>query len=145
MTDVHSSETRSYNMSRIRSKNTKPELLVRKFLFKNGFRFRLNVKSLPGTPDIVLKKHNTIIFIHGCFWHGHSHCKYFVIPGTRMEWWLAKIGQNINRDNECIERLKEMNWKVIVIWECELKQDFREMTLSNLIKLLNPSSYLTII
>lgn len=145
MTDVHSSETRSYNMSRIRSKNTKPELLVRKFLFKNGFRFRLNVKSLPGTPDIVLKKHNTIIFIHGCFWHGHSHCKYFVIPGTRREWWLVKIGQNINRDNECIERLKEMNWKVIVIWECELKQDFREMTLSNLIKSLNPSSYLTII
>lgn len=138
MTDVHSSETRSYNMSRIRSKNSKPELLVRKFLFKNGFRYRLNVKSLPGTPDIVLKKHNTAIFIHGCFWHGHSRCKYFVIPETRKEWWLAKIGQNIKRDNECIKRLYEMSWKVIVIWECELKQDTREKTLYNLIKSLNP-------
>jgi DNA mismatch endonuclease (patch repair protein) len=124
-------------MSRIKSRNTKPELLVRKFLFKNGFRFRLHVKNLPGTPDIVLKKHKTAIYIHGCFWHGHSHCKYYVIPETNKQWWLAKIGQNIQRDNENIERLKEMNWKVIIIWECELKKNSREVTFSNLIKSLS--------
>ena len=86
MTDVHSQETRSYNMSRIKAKDTKPELLVRKYLFCKGFRYRVNVKDLPGKPDIVLPKYKTVIFIHGCFWHGHEGCKYFVIPKTRTEW-----------------------------------------------------------
>src|SRR5687768_7316020 len=98
MADVHSVETRSYNMSRIRSKDTKPELILRKALFANGFRFRLHDKQLPGRPDIVLKKHRTVIFVHGCFWHGHRDCKYFVVPKTRTEWWLNKITGNQKND-----------------------------------------------
>jgi DNA mismatch endonuclease (patch repair protein) len=95
MTDVHDKETRSYNMSRIRSKGTKPEVLVRKYLFSKGFRYRLNVKNLPGTPDIVLAKYKTAIFIHGCFWHRHEDCKYFIIPKTREEWWLQKAAGKV--------------------------------------------------
>ncbi len=91
MTDTHSPEIRSYNMSRIRSKDTKPELIVRKYLHKNGFRFRLHVKTLPGKPDIVLPKYKTVIFVHGCFWHGHKGCKYFVIPKRNIEYWKNKI------------------------------------------------------
>lgn len=97
MTDVHSQETRSYNMSRIKAKDTKPELLVRKYLFCKGFRYRVNAKDLPGKPDIVLPKYKTVIFIHGCFWHGHEGCKYFVIPKTRTEWWTEKIRKNKER------------------------------------------------
>jgi len=122
MVDVHSKETRSYNMSRIRSKDTKPEMLVRKFLHKNGFRYRLYVKSLPGKPDIVLPKYKTVIFIHGCFWHGHEGCKYYVVPKTRTEWWLHKIGTNISNDSNVETALKNAGWKVIKIWECELKK-----------------------
>ncbi len=91
MADVHSKETRSYNMSQIKSRNTKPEMLVKKFLHAHGFRYRLHVKDLPGKPDLVLPKYKTVIFIHGCFWHGHENCKYFVVPKTRTEWWLTKI------------------------------------------------------
>src|SRR3984885_12430412 len=121
MTDVHSKETRSYNMSRIRGKDTKPEMLVRKFLHKNGFRFRLHVKTLPGKPDIVLPKYKTVIFIHGCFWHGHEGCKYYVVPKTRTEWWVNKIGTNISNDVNAERLLKALGWKVIIIWGCELK------------------------
>ena len=91
MTDVHEPEIRSYNMSRIRDKNTKPELIVRKFLFSKGFRYRLHDPTLPGKPDIVLAKRKTLVFIHGCFWHGHEGCRYFVIPDTRRDWWIEKI------------------------------------------------------
>jgi len=91
MTDVHDKQTRSYNMSQIKGKNTKPEMLVRRFLFSKGFRYRLHVKDLPGKPDLVLPKYKTVIFINGCFWHGHEGCRYFVIPKTRTEWWLHKI------------------------------------------------------
>ncbi len=98
MADVHSVATRSYNMSRIRSKNTKPELLLRKVLFANGFRFRLHDKSLPGKPDIVLKKYRTAILVHGCFWHGHKECKYYVVPKTRTDWWLNKLTGNQKND-----------------------------------------------
>jgi len=122
MADVHSKETRSYNMSRIRSKDTKPELLVRRFLHKNGFRYRLHVKDLPGKPDIVLPKYKTIIFIHGCFWHGHEGCKYFVVPKTRTEWWLHKIGTNTDNDANAEIQLKSAGWKILKIWECELKK-----------------------
>jgi len=120
MADVHSKAVRSYNMSRIKGKDTKPEILVRRFLHANGFRFRLHVKKLPGKPDIVLPKYRTVIFVHGCFWHGHKGCKYFVIPKTRTEWWLNKINRNIFNDTKAIKALKKEGWKVIVLWECGL-------------------------
>lgn len=121
MADVHEPEIRSYNMSRIKGKDTKPEMLVRKFLFSNGFRYRLHDKKLPGKPDLVLPKHKTVIQVHGCFWHGHKGCKYFVIPKTRTKWWKEKIERNIERDQIAEKELKSEGWKVIVIWECELK------------------------
>ncbi|MDR3627170.1 MAG: DNA mismatch endonuclease Vsr [Ignavibacteriaceae bacterium] len=132
MTDVHSPEVRSFNMSKIRGKDTKPELIVRKFLFSKGFRYRLHDKLLPGKPDIVLKRANTIIFINGCFWHGHKRCKYFVIPKTRTEWWLNKINDNIKKDRQIIAELKNNGWVVLILWECELKKKNREFTLNKL-------------
>lgn len=119
--DVHEPEIRSYNMSRIKGKNTKPEMLVRKFLYANGFRYRLNVKSLPGSPDIVLSKYKTAIFINGCFWHRHKGCHYFVLPKTRTEWWLQKIKATQLRDKESEIKLQVLVWQVITIWGCELK------------------------
>ena len=98
MTDVYSKEKRSYVMSKIRSKNTKPEILVRRYLFKQGFRFRVNVKRLPGTPDIVLRKYRSVIFVHGCFWHGHENCPIYVPPKTHSEYWFEKINRNRERD-----------------------------------------------
>ena len=136
MADMHSKETRSYNMSRIRSKDTKPEMLVRKFLHKNGYRYRLHVKDMPGKPDIVLPKYKTVIFIHGCFWHGHEGCKYYVVPKTRTEWWLNKINGNIANDEKVVKALQEKGWKVITLWECELKPKTYENTLLNLLNLL---------
>lgn len=132
--DVHSKETRSYNMSRIRSKNTKPEEIVRKHLFSLGFRYRKNDKRYPGTPDIVLPKYKTVIFINGCFWHGHSGCKYFVVPKSNTEFWQNKIAANIARDDEKIAQLLRMNWKVITVWECELKPKQRSETLTRLVQ-----------
>ncbi|MES3016846.1 MAG: DNA mismatch endonuclease Vsr [Bacteroidota bacterium] len=123
MADVHSKETRSYNMSRIRSKDTKPEMLVRKFLHKNGFRYRLHVKDLPGKPDIVLPKYKTVIFVHGCFWHGHEGCKYYVVPKTRSEWWVEKIGKNKSNDIKAENALSSTGWKIINIWECDIKSE----------------------
>ena len=110
-------------MSRIRSKHTKPELLVRKILFSNGFRFRLHRKDLPGKPDIVLNKYKAVIFVHGCFWHGHEGCKYFVVPKTRTKWWMNKINRNKSLDIINAVKLQEMGWKVIQIYECEMKKD----------------------
>lgn len=136
MVDVHSKETRSFNMSRIKNKNTKPEIIVRKFLYQNGFRYRLHSKDLPGKPDIVLKKYKTVIFVHGCFWHGHEGCKYFVIPKTRTQWWLDKINRNKEKDDESCSQLMEDNWKIILIWECELKKDKIEITLTKLLETL---------
>jgi DNA mismatch endonuclease (patch repair protein) len=133
MADVHSKETRSYNMSRIRSKDTKPELLVRKFLHKNGFRYRLHVKDMPGKPDIVLPKYKTVIFIHGCFWHGHEGCKYYVVPKTRTEWWLNKIQKNSANDIKAEALLKTSGWRIIKLWECELKKTCIDTSFSNLL------------
>lgn len=133
MADVHSKETRSYNMSKIRSKNTKPELLVRRFLHSRGFRYRLHVKDLPGKPDIVLPKYKTIIFIHGCFWHGHEGCRYYVVPKTRTDWWLNKINGNIAKDKSSKELLISKGWKVLDVWECELKKAQINATLENLL------------
>lgn len=121
MADVHNKETRSFNMSRIRSQDTKPEMLVRKFLFANGFRYRIHVKTLPGNPDIVLPKYKTVIFINGCFWHGHTDCKYFVVPKTRTEFWLSKIHKNISNDLINQNKLKQLGYNVIIIWECDVK------------------------
>jgi DNA mismatch endonuclease, patch repair protein len=133
MTDVHDIKTRSYNMSRIRSKNTKPELLVRKFLHSKGYRFRLHVGYLPGKPDIVLPKYKTVIFIHGCFWHGHEGCKYFVVPKTRTDWWLNKIKGNKERDYESSDKLIGLGWKVIAIFECKLIKEKPDIILNELI------------
>jgi len=136
MADVHSKETRSYNMSRIKSKDTKPEMVVRKFLHKNGFRYRLHVKDMPGKPDIVLPKYKTVIFVHGCFWHGHEECKYYVVPKTRTEWWLNKINGNISNDIMAEINLKTAGWKIIKIWECELKKESLDRTFSHLLDAL---------
>lgn len=133
MTDVHSPETRSYNMSRIRNKDTKPELLVRQFLYSKGFRYRLYDKNLPGKPDIVFPGKKTAIFIHGCFWHGHKNCKYFVIPKTRTEWWLKKIQKNSNNDAENLKLLEDDGWHVVTIYECELKNEKITKTLNHLL------------
>ncbi len=132
MADVHSKKVRSYNMSRIRSKDTKPELIVRKFLFSKGFRYRLYDKKLPGTPDLVLPKYKTVIFIHGCFWHAHKGCKYAVTPKSNQEYWLPKIERNTSKDIKAYKQLVEMSWKVIVIWECMLKKTEQSATLERL-------------
>lgn len=133
MTDVHDKKTRSFNMSMIKGKDTKPEIIVRKFLFQTGFRYRLNYSKLAGKPDIVLPKFKTAIFINGCFWHGHKDCKYFVVPKTRTEWWLEKIKKTKERDQNNYKLLSESNWNIIVIWECELKHNIEDR-LGKLIK-----------
>ncbi len=136
MTDVHPKEIRSFNMSRIKGKNTKPEIMVRKFLFKKGFRYRINVKNLQGKPDIVLSKYHTVIFIHGCFWHGHEGHSCFVIPKTRTEWWTEKIRKNKERDQKVHEKLRQEGWAVMTVWECQLKPQKRRETLEGIINLL---------
>jgi len=140
MSDVHDKLTRSYNMSQIRSKDTKPELLVRKFLFANGFRYKLHDKQLSGKPDIVLPKLRTSIFVHGCFWHGHDNCKYFVVPKTRTDWWLQKINRNKQLDMENISKLKAAGWKVFSIFECELKVKKQKKTLNKILMQLSKLS-----
>lgn len=136
MADVHESETRSYNMSQIRGKDTKPEMLVRKFLHSNGFRYRLHLKNLPGKPDLVLPKYNSVVLVHGCFWHVHEGCEYFKIPDTRTEWWKEKLYGNKERDKANIRKLTDIGWDVIVVWECELKKENQEKTLAKLIRKL---------
>jgi len=118
--------------NRIKGKNTKPEMLVRKFLFSKGFRYRVHVKSLPGKPDIVLPKYRTVIFVHGCFLHGHDGCKYFVVPKTRTNWWMNKINGNKANDLKNTKLLIQDSWKVITIFECELKPLIRDKTLIKL-------------
>ena len=115
------SEQRSRNMSAIKSKNTKPEIKVRKLLHSMGYRFRLHSKDLPGSPDIVLPKYKTVIFVHGCFWHRHENCKYASTPKTRKEFWNKKFTENKKRDSEIQEKIKNLDWRSVVIWECETK------------------------
>lgn len=136
MADVHSPETRSFNMSRIHGKDTKPEELVRKYLFSRGFRYRKNDKRLPGKPDIVLPKYRTVIFVNGCFWHAHENCKYFVMPKTNTDFWKTKLQNNIDRDNKNYATLKQMGWKVLVIWECEIRHGDRNKHLEDLMRLI---------
>ena len=137
MADVHDKKTRSYNMSQIKATDTKPELLVRKFLHAQGFRYKLHDKTLPGKPDIVLPKYKTVIFIHGCFWHGHSNCKYYVVPKTRTDWWMNKINTNSSNDVKAIKDLKKDSWKIITVWECRLKAGKKEKTLSQILQKLS--------
>ncbi|WP_154855902.1 very short patch repair endonuclease [Cyclobacterium xiamenense] len=134
MADVHEPEVRSYNMSRIKGKDTKPEMLVRKFLHARGFRYKLHDKKLPGKPDIVLPKYNTIVQVHGCFWHGHEGCNYYVVPKTRTQWWLDKITTNKRKDRENENKLIDIGWNVLTVFECELKSGNRQQTLMRLIK-----------
>lgn len=131
--DIHDQKTRSYNMSRIKGKDTKPEVIVRKYLFSQGFRYRKNDKRLPGKPDIVLPKYKTVIFVNGCFWHKHEGCKYFVWPKSNSEFWKEKIESNIVRDKKQYEELKNAGWHVIIVWECELKKKQRMDTLERLV------------
>ena len=116
-------------MQQIKGKNTKPELLVRKYLHAQGFRYKLHDNGLPGKPDLVLPKYKTVIFIHGCFWHGHNNCRYFTIPKTRTEWWTEKIAKNKTNDEKVVKLLKKEGWNVITVWECKLKPSKLEQTL----------------
>ncbi|MBM6864834.1 DNA mismatch endonuclease Vsr [Bacteroides caecigallinarum] len=137
MSDVMNPEQRSRCMSHIKSKNTKPEIIVRKELFKRGFRFRINITKLPGHPDIVLTKYRTVIFVNGCFWHGHEGCKYFVLPKSNIDFWKSKIERNQKRDIEVQRELAKMGWHCITIWECQLKPNIKDKTLESLDYTLN--------
>ena len=130
-------EQRHKNMAAIRASSTKPEIIVRKYLWGHGFRYRLNHKRLPGKPDIGLRKYRTCIFVNGCFWHKHEGCKYFVIPKTRTEFWLNKVNRNQERDIEVKKKLASMGWHSITIWECELKSNKKDATLQSLVYTLS--------
>ena len=132
MAVLRTSKERSYNMSRIKGKNTKPEEIVRKYLFSKGLRYRKNVSSLPGKPDIVLPKYRVCIFVNGCFWHGHTDCKYFVWPKDNADFWRNKINGNIARDKKTRKDLTKNGWRVLIVWECELKKKCRDNTLDNI-------------
>lgn len=132
MADNHTKEIRSYNMSRIRSKNTKPEEIVRKYLFSKGLRYRKNDKRYPGHPDIVLPKYKTIIFINGCFWHMHEGCPKFVLPKSNTDYWLPKLMHNKQRDIQNVQLLESKGWTVIIVWECELKKSVMDQRLYRL-------------
>jgi len=132
--DKISKEHRSWNMSRIRRKDTKPELIVRSALHKSGYRFRLHNSSLPGSPDIVLHKFHTVIFVHGCFWHRHEGCKYAYIPKTREQFWEKKFNSNLIRDKHNLSNLLAAGWNVITIWECQTQK--REVLAAELDRLL---------
>ena len=119
--DVLTPEQRHFNMSQIHQKDTKPELCVRKWLWQNGYRYRLHRKDLPGKPDIVLTKYRAVIFVHGCFWHKHN-CKYGSTPKTNKDFWKKKLSGNVERDNKNIKMIIELNWRVMIIWECEIKK-----------------------
>ena len=123
-------------MSRIKGSNTEPEMLLRKYLFSKGYRYRVNVRVLPGSPDIVFRKYNTVIFVHGCFWHMHEGCKYFRFPSANAEWWREKLMKNKERDERNIRELRKLGWRVLVIWECEIKDKsiFHEDRISKMLE-----------
>lgn len=140
MTDVVNASTRSWMMAGIRSRDTKPEMQVRKYLHASGFRFRLNVRSLPGSPDLVLAKWRTVIFVHGCFWHRHECCTLAYTPKSRQDFWLEKFEKNVTRDANAIAALKAAGWNVIVVWECELKGDKCAETMERIQRLIKQPS-----
>lgn len=139
MADKLSPQQRHFCMSRIRGKATKPELMVRQWLWSHGYRYRLNVKSVPGKPDIVLRQYRTAIFVNGCFWHGHEGCTKYVAPQSNTEFWLTKIKRNKERDQQNYKDLQEVGWHVIIIWECQLKKSIIESTMHDVEHLLNQS------
>ncbi len=130
MADVLTPVQRHFNMASIRSGSTTPELLLRRALWSQGFRYRINDKTLPGRPDIVLPKYRTVIFVHGCFWHGHKDCKYYTVPKTNTEFWMAKVARNQERDQEVWRKLEAKGWSVIIVWECQLKKAVLEDTVN---------------
>lgn len=141
MADVMTPEQRSRCMAAIKGKDTKPEMTVRKYLFSRGMRFRIQVRKLPGNPDIVLPKYKTVIFVNGCFWHGHEGCKYFRLPKSNVEFWKEKINRNIERDCRTEAELTTLGWRVIRVWECEIKACAkREATLERLYQLIVSTS-----
>lgn len=135
--DKLTKEQRHKCMSSIKGKDTKPELLVRKFLFKRGYRYRLNHPRLPGHPDLVMLKYHTVIFVNGCFWHGHEGCKYFILPKSNTDFWKTKIERNKERDIEVQKELAKMGWHCITIWECQLRPNIKDQTLESLDYTLN--------
>lgn len=137
MSDRLTPAQRHYNMSRIRSANTRPELKLRHALWDKGFRYRINDKNLPGKPDIVFPKYKTIIFVHGCFWHGHTGCKRFVVPQTNTEFWTSKINRNKDRDQEVWRKLESLGWNVIIVWECQLTKETFNDSVSRITDELN--------
>lgn len=132
MADKISKDARSHIMSRIRSINTKPEIVVRKYLFSKGLRYRKNDSRYPGTPDIVLPRYHTVIFVHGCFWHKHEGCRYASLPESNQEFWKDKLEKNLLRDSKNKNKLEQMGWRVFIVWECELNKQKRESTLKDL-------------
>jgi len=134
MADNLTPEERSWNMSRIRDKNTKPEIIVRSMLHRMGYRFRLHRKDLPGKPDIVLPKYNTVIFVHGCFWHQHEGCSRCTMPSTNMDYWENKFHRNKKRDIKVKKELEENGWKVMIIWECEIQENKIKLLKNRLLK-----------
>jgi DNA mismatch endonuclease (patch repair protein) len=141
MTDIWSKEKRSVVMSKIRSKNTKPEIMLRSFLHGRGFRFRIHRKELPGKPDIVLSKYKATVFVHGCFWHFHADCREGRVPDTNSKFWQDKLSKNVARDQSHQKKLTEMGWRVIIIWECELEAAVKNNGMDMLLKrIIEPSS-----
>lgn len=140
MVDNISKKERSATMAKVHSRDTKPEKILRSLLFRQGFRFRVCQKQLVGKPDIVLKRFNTVIFVHGCFWHGHENCKNARIPKSNVEFWKNKINRNQERFLEVKETLEKQGWNVLVVWECELKKKLQNQTLSNIISILDKSN-----
>lgn len=132
MADPVSKEKRSEIMSHVTGKETKPEIMVRKYVFARGLRYRKNVKQLPGTPDIVFPKYKTVVFVNGCFWHGHKECKYSHLPSTNLEYWEKKIADNLERDERKIRELEELGYRVLIVWQCQLKQNVKIETLETL-------------
>lgn len=139
MSDKLTPQQRHYCMSRIRGKATKPEIKVRHWLWSHGYRYRLNVKSVPGKPDIVLRKYRTAIFVNGCFWHGHVGCSKYVVPKSNTEFWLTKIERNKERDQQNYKDLHDAGWHVIIIWECQLKKSIIDSTMYDVEHMLNRS------
>ena len=138
MADVHTKEQRSFNMSRIRGRDTKPEMLVRRFLHANGFRYKLHDKTLPGKPDIVLPKYKTVIFVHGCFWHQHDCPRGARRPKGNAEYWTRKLTRNVERDGQKQDQLTELGWQVLIVWECETKN--QALLQSRLVAFLKPKA-----
>jgi DNA mismatch endonuclease, patch repair protein len=138
--DVYSAKKRSWLMSRVKGKNTRPELLVRSRMFREGFRFRIHVGALPGKPDIVLRRYRTVVFVHGCFWHGHSNCGRAQLPIQNRRFWKAKISDNVKRDTACKAELRRLGWKIQVVWTCDLRSpEIAETSLRRLSRVIRNS------